>query len=88
MVRSGELLGSGELVGMIDRRASKFGGLTCVNRVGIEIADVDTTDERLDDTPNEKRRSGGLNSPSKSSRSSSSNSDCVCVRVGEKTTNN
>lgn len=81
MVRSGELLGSGELVGMMDLRASKFGGLTCVNRVGIaaEIADVDTTDERLDDTPKEKRRIGGLNSPSKSSRSSSSNSDCVFV---------
>lgn len=76
MVRSGELLGSGELVGMIDLRASRFGGLTCVKRVGIEIADVDTTDERLDDTPNEKRLIGALNSPSRSSRSSSSNSDC------------
>lgn len=76
IARSGELLGSGELVGIIERLANRFmfGGLT-LNLVGIEIArfDVDTTDDRLDETPNENRLTGGRNSPSISS--SSSNSD-------------
>lgn len=72
--RSGELLGSGEEFGIKLRRLSRFGGVTGNRADGIEMAEVETTEDRLDDTPNENRRGGGRSSPSISSSSSNSSS--------------